>query len=269
MNETAKAGSFEPDDFTQGGFFDDKDATIVDAKIVMFDYQGKADPVCALMVAFKADDSESGDEPRAEYYRIGSPDKFTPSSDGKFYVPVGTTTSMNKKTKAALFLRSLKEQGFEMAKLGQGIDGMVDTRVHVNIVPMPEIEGSEKKDNKILVVTKILAAAPAAAGAKPKAAAKSGSTKGAAAPTTAVASPAAASSVDGAEDKAQEIIIGLIAEKGGKIAKGLIPPAMFSGIPANEAKLRNACIALAGNVGWLSAGDRPWQYNGGELSFGG
>jgi hypothetical protein len=256
-----KVGSFLPEEFTEGGYFDDKDCTIVKAEVVEFDYAGKSDggPICALAVTLREDGEDTDENDRTEYYKIGELSKFTPSADRKNYIPVGSTTSMNKGAKAALFLKALKENGFEMSRLAKGIDGLEAVHGHVNIVPMPPIKGVER-DLKILIFTKLTDAPGAAKG---KSARKTKAEKGEAAETK-VASPAAASAVDGAQDKAEEVIVGLITDKGGKVSKAAIPQAMFAAIKS-DAQLRNACIALSGKVDWLSSGDRPWSYDGGEL----
>lgn len=259
-----KAGSFLPEDFTEGGYFDDKDCGIVNAEVVEFDYAGKGDPICALAVTLREDGNDDDADDRVEYYKIGELSKFTPSADRKNYIPTGSSSSMNKGAKAALFLKALKEAGFEMSKLAKGIDGLIGVRGHVNLVPMPEMKGIDKKDLKILIFTKLNDAAPAAkAGGKAKA-----SSKKADAPVEQkVASPAAASSVEGAEERAVGVILELIAEKGGKVSKAAIPQAMFAAIKDN-APVRNAAIALTSKVDWLSSPDRPWSYEGGELSLG-
>lgn len=270
-----KAGSFNTDDHSEGGFFDDKDCTIVKAQIVEFDYQGKSDAVCALAVQLRPDGSDGDQDDRTEYYRIGDLSKFTPSADRQFYVPVGSATNMNKNSKASLFLKALKEAGFPLSKLANGIGGMDGLHVHVNIVPMPEMKGVDrtgKKELTILVVTKLLDA-PAEGGkaaGKPKAAgkAKAAASEQPAAAAASNSTAAAGSSVEGAEDRATEIILGLLAEKGGKINKANVPAAMFAQIPASEAKLRNAAIALSSNPAWMGAAERPWQYAGGEISLG-
>lgn len=266
MSDEQKQGSFDPENFTEGGYFDDKDCTIVKAEIVEFDYAGKADAICALAVTLREDGNDDDSDDRTEYYKIGELSKFTPSADRKHYVPVGSVVAMNKTGKAALFLKALKEKGFEMSKLAKGIDGLEGLHGHVNIIPMPEMKGIDKKDLKILIFTKLTEGPATTAVKGAKTAKKKADAKGDATETK-VASPAAAASVGGAEDKAQEVIIGLISAKGGKINKSAIPQAMFAEI--KDAPLRNACIALGGKVDWLSAEDRPWTYNGGELSFGG
>jgi hypothetical protein len=271
MTENAAVGSFEPDDHSQGGFFDDVDCVIVSAEVVEFDYKGQADPVCAIAVTYKRDEADADEEDRTEYYRIGNLTDFTPSADRKHYAPVGTKTAMNKSGKASLFLQALKKAGFPMGNLAAGIDAINGLHVHVNQVPMPEMKDAKKKDNTVLIVTKILdTAAPAAAAAPAKGAAKPAAAKAkpaAAAKAAPATTAVAAGTVDSAaEDKATEIIVGLIAAGNGKVNKAAIPPAMFSGI-TGDANLRNACIKLSSNVAWMQDANRPWKFEGGELSF--
>jgi len=261
-----KVGSFAPEQFTEGGYFDDKDCTIVKAEVVEFDYAGKSDAICALAITLREDGNDDAEDDRTEYYKIGELSKFTPSADRKFYVPVGSVGSMNKTGKGALFLKALKEKGFEMSKLAKGIDGLEGVHGHVNIVPMPEMKGIDKKDLKILIFTKLYDEAAPSAGKKGSTSGRAKKADKAEATETKVASPAAASSVEGAEETATGVIVGLISAKGGKVNKSAIPQIMFAEI--KDAPLRNACIALSGKTDWLSSSDRPWQYNGGELSFG-
>jgi len=154
---TQQAGSFDPQDHTAGGFLDDADVSIVKAEVVEFDYAGQQDAVCAVAVTFRPDTAESDEEERTEYYRIGPLSKFTPSADRTKYVPVGSATHMNRNSKASLFMAALKDKGFAMSKLNtEGLAALAGLHCHVNQVPMPEMKGIDKKDLKILIVTKIL-----------------------------------------------------------------------------------------------------------------
>ncbi len=274
-DDQVKAGSFDDADFTEGGYFDDKDATIVEARVVAFDYQGQRDPVCALGVTFKPDDAESDDDNRTEYYRIGDMSKFTPSPDGLRYIPVGSTGGMNKNAKAALFLRQLKDKGFPLSSLNgpKGISALDGLHVHVNIVPMPDIktkDGAEKKDLKILVVTRIYDTPAAGAAAPAKSTAKRPGKKSDAPAETKTANTAAPAAAPAADEEVEttlsNLILGLLAEKDGKINKQLIPGAVFKGV--SDVGLRGKCMALAANAAWLGSTDRPWQYEGGELTLG-
>ncbi len=263
-------GSFDPTDHTQGGFFDDVDCTIVAAEIVAFDYQGTREPVCALGVTYRKDGNDDPEDDRIEYYNIGPMDKFVPSQDKKFYLPVGAVMAMNKSCKASLYLQALREKGFPMASVAKGIDGLGGLHVHVNIVPMPKFkdEKGQEKEAKILLVTKLLdGAAPAAAKGGKKAAGSgaAGGTK----PAAGASKPAttAGASVDGAEDRATAVILGKLAENGGSMNKAQVPSALFAEIPSSEGALRNACIALSANPAWMGGEDRPWTVDGGEVKL--
>ena len=268
-SENQQAGSFDPGDHTAGGFLDDVDATIVSAEVVTFDFRGTIDPpVCAAAISFRPDDADEDAEPRTEYYKIGDLAKFTPSPDKKRYVPVGTATAMNNKSKCSLFMQALKAAGFKMSELNgpEGIKALEGLHVHVNIAPLPDFtdkDGKTKKDNKILVVTKILDTP--APGQK---AAKGGAKKTAAAPKTNAAAPQAAAPAADAdvEAAAVETILAVLGEKGGKANKTTLPGECFKRI--TDTATRNAVIKLVGNPAWLGDGERPWQLTGGELSLG-
>lgn len=276
MADNQKLGSWDDADFTEGGFFDDKDGTIVKAEVVMFDYQGKADPITALHVEIRPDDAETDDDNRSEYYKIGTPQQFVPTSDGKNYAPVGTVTAMNKNCKAALFVRALKDKGFPLSKLAAGVNALEGLHCHFNIVPMPDVktaDGTVKKDLKILVVTKIYdtPAAGAAKGASDKPKAKKPSESKAAAPATQTvntAAPANGAAVDPAAAEALTgVILAVLGEKGGKAPKTAIPGAVFAQV--TDGALRTKVMSLFANVAWMSEGAdaRGFVLEQGELKF--
>jgi hypothetical protein len=266
---TQAAGSFDPQDHTVGGFLDDADVSITKAEVVEFDYAGQQDAVCAVAINFRPDTAETDEDERTEYYRIGPLSKFTPSADRNKYVPVGSATHMNRNSKASLFMAALKDKGFPMAKLNtDGLAALVGLHCHVNQVPMPEMKGIDKKDLKILIVTKILdTPAPAAgAGGGKKRGPKAAAAPAAAAPATPVSTaPAAAAAVEGAEDEAVSTILTVLSEKGGKANKSLLPGEVFRRV--TDTKQRNAIIQLISNAAWIGGADRPWKMNGGELSI--
>lgn len=258
-------GSWNPEDFTEGGFFDDKDCTIVEAGVVEFDYQGKQDPVCALMVSFRADEADEDEKDRTEYYKIGALSDFTPNAKKTQYVPTGTKRAMNKGGKAALFIRALKDKGFQLSKLGgpDGVKALEGLHVHVNNVPMPKFkskDGTESKDSSVLVITRIYDE-PAAGGGKKQ---SGGASKKAA------SKPAADSGAgsDEVSSRAEEVVVEVIAEKGGTVAKAQLTAAAFQKIPSSEGKVRNAVVGLISKEDWLGDEARPWTYAGGELTLG-
>lgn len=292
-------GSFNPKDHSEGGFFDNRIGTIVDAKVVIFDYKGKSPAVCALHVEIQPDDAESAEDHRQEYYKIGTPEQATPSSDGQFFVPVEAGWAMNKGVKCSLFMAMLEKNGFDFSKLAKGVKGIIGIRAMWNVVKMPPVKQQDgtMKDASILVPTKFLE--PLAGGPKPGTAAKPAAAKPAAAkpaaakpaaakPAAAKPAPAPAAAEAPAEEapveeateetpaeeggfdpeaRLTEIIMELISEKGGKAAKTLIPPKVFKGVPDQHERAK--VMALLKGDTWLGAGVevRGWALNGGELSF--
>jgi len=275
MSEQQAVGSFLPADFSEGGFFDDVKATIVKAEVVAFDYQGQRadDPSCAIAVTYHPDDAADDEDDRTEYYGIGKLSKFTPTSDGKFYVPTGPSSHMNKGSKGALYLRALQEKGFDMNTLSTGINALEGLHVHLNQVPMPEMKprpGEEKREKKAMVLLVSAILEPLApAGKKAAPAAKK---KAAAAAPAAGAAAAAPVTTVGGEDVDEEtagtlqgIILNLLeAKKGGPFAKTLVPGVLFKEV--TDTGLRNRCMKAMANVAWLSGEDQPWTYDGGNLS---
>lgn len=258
--------SFDPTDFTAGGFLDDVDVTVVDAEVVEYDFEGKAAEVsCCLAVTFKADDA---DEPsRPQYYKIGPLTKYAPNSSKTGYVSVsGAGGAMNKNAKAAHFMAALKNVGFDFAAFKTaGVRGLIGTRLHLTTVTLPAFtlrDGTVKSDDKVTVPTKLLEAA--ATGKK----AATGGKRAAGAGKKADAAPAEAAESGGgsaADEAAVEAILGKLAEAG-TLAKSSLPSLMFQSI--KDAASRNAAVKLVTQDAWLGSEDRPWSYDKGELSLG-
>lgn len=254
--------SFDPDDHTAGGYLDDRDCTVIQSRIVEYDFEGKTEdgkPQCCWMVQFRPDEGDAdGEDDRTEYYRLGSLEKFTPNAEGTQAVAVKSGARLNTKSKASLFSRSLKAAGLTIAADVTVLDGV---RVHVNLLALPEFKGRDGKmvkDATYTAVTGILDdEAPAAASggkkAKPKAKAKA-KAKAAAEPDSDV------------EDQASAAILELLSTKGGTVNKPAIPTYLFKAI--KDGKTRNTAIALAAKDEWLGDEDRPWAYDDGVLSIG-
>jgi hypothetical protein len=252
--------SFNPEDHTSGGYLDDKDVTIVESRVVEFDFNGKADPTCCWMVQFRPDGgADDGEDDRTEYYSIGPLTKFTPNSDNTRAVAVIPGAKMNNKSKASMFARSLTEAGVALSADVSILDGK---RVHVNVLPLPAFtdkDGNKVDGKTVTAVTALLDGdAPAA---KPKAKVK-GKAK-----AKAKAAPAAEDGGSSDTDEAAEgVVMGVLAEGGGTATKAGLPNAAFKAI--KDTKVRNPVIKLVASDDWLGAEERPWSYDGGELTLG-
>src|SRR5688572_86579 len=91
---------FDPEGFGAGGFLDDVDCTIIEARVV----NGADTPMTEagdrtfLKVTFDPDNEDQ--ESRDEYYGLGPIEKFTPSKDNKRVV-YEAGTKINKNSKSA------------------------------------------------------------------------------------------------------------------------------------------------------------------------
>jgi hypothetical protein len=204
-------------DFSKGGFIDDVDATWLNTKFAMYDYQGKADPAPAFIADVMVDGDE---EPHQQAWSCGAAKDWEPSPDGKFLVPARDGVErIRQNTKFAILMKSLIDAGFPKDALGSGDAGVFEgIRVHMIQIPAPEYRGLDKpkktgKDGKeyaatIPVVSAVLEVA-ATSGKKGK--------KGS---TTAAGGADEGSSV---EEAAVAILTGMLMEAGGSLKKTQIP----------------------------------------------
>lgn len=264
----SNAINLNPETFIEGsGLLDDCDATVKSARFEMFDYNGKAaEPAPCLKLVLDV----AGDETE-QYYSMGSAQDWIPGEDGKQLLKVGAANSIRLTSNGGIFLGALVGVGFPADKLGDEISVLDGLQAHFIQTPLPERKGLKKNKEQvareekygpptILVVSDIIAlpwekAKPAGGKAKPAA-------KAAAA---AKAKPAAkaAPEAGGIEEKATEIVMGILAEGEGLTKKELTPK-IFK-VMADDVD-RNKVIQLTFKDEFLSSG--PWSYEDGVLSLG-
>lgn len=273
---------FDPEAFGAGGFLDDVDCVITEARVV----SGHDTPMrdtdavsrCFMKIVYQPD--AEGSDSREEYYAMGPLEKFVPSKDGTrvVYEP---GTKINKNSKTAMFFGGLINAGFPKAQLPA--DGNVTflehLHCHVNAVPMPEMRSTTSKftppvgaDGKpkqatVVIITKILEtlvgtkaqaqAATSVTSARKSKAVAAGKPNGAAEGEP-VPTPA---NVGDAEGATIEAILGLLLDKS-PVPKKLLPTEMMTRI--TDAKLRTASFKLIGNPEWLGSDDRPWAFDPGK-----
>lgn len=265
--------SFNPDDATAGGNLNDIDATIVEARVVSFDYKGKADePLCCLALTYLPDDAEDRDDVIVDYIKLGKMTECTPAPDNKRAVPL-SKSSFHTKSKIMAYFRAAVAAGVPKNQLAQDVSVLDGLRVHLTTIEIAG-EGTDKsgnkiKDSKLTFISKLLNSKapvkPAGTGekkaSKPVTVTVTGKTE-----TAAVAPAASTTPVVGAEDEAVSQVLSILADKNGKVAKSALPGEMFRRI--KDTATRNVVIKLVGNAEWLGSGDRPWKFEGGELSIG-
>lgn len=248
---------FDPANYSAGGFLDNVDAVITDAKVDTWEH---AEGECFLHVAYTPEGE--GEEPHTQYYRIGTLANFTPSSDKSEAIPA-PDAKINNKSGAALFFRALIAAGYPKAEMSRNVRTLIGLRVHLNALEQEEIKQDgkdfkgKKKDGprKVVLPTKIHGRVAAGQGASTSAPRPNGSMG---APTP------AAVAVDGnAEAAAVQAILDEIAANSGVALKRNLPTAMFRRISGNEnTALRNAATKLCATDSWLAQG--PWQFDAGK-----
>lgn len=272
--EQTSAVSFNPDDASAGGFLNDIDATIVKAEVVSYDYNGKTqdgEPVCCLAITYRPFDAESDEDQSIDYIKLGKMTEIVPSKDNKSAVPI-TKTKFHVKSKIMAFWRAAVEAGFPKNKVGTDVSVLDGLHVHLISLVVPGNEKDGIKDSKLTVFAKILDKGPSGTavkgGAKPgaakstKAAAGGGTTSPAPA-AAAAAAPAAAVDAD-VETEAITTLLTILEGKGGKVAKSSLPGEVFRRI--KDTAIRNAVLKIVNSNEWLGAEDRPWSFEGGELT---
>lgn len=275
MAEAARV-SFLPSDAVVGGSLSDVDARVHKARFASWDYRGKSDAVCALLVTYLPDGYELEDEDAipehyTQAYSCGPLDKYTPSDDGTYVIAAGSAKGFNKQSNVIMFLTALVNKGFPEAELGKNdisvLDGM---RVHLVQVSQPKREGLKSdggdKDKNIVLIDKILEMP----GEKPAAAAAAPAKKAAAKPKAAAAAsagPAVSAAAPEIVEAAQGAIMQIVSENGGKATKAEIAGKIFKTLAGEtDTARKNAIIQAAYKDDTLKSG--PWQFDGTTVTLG-
>jgi hypothetical protein len=243
--------SLNPETFVDvTGLIDDVDVVVESAAFVMFDYGGKAPITPCLKAVLKPEAGDAVDQ----FWSVGSPTEWQPTPDGKGIIAMGKATGLNRSSNCGLFLTSLINCGFPADKLATDISVLAGLQGHVNRMAVEKKrnvkEGQAKKDDTVLVMTKINKLPWEAAGA----------------PAAAAASPGGAPAATPGNDALKNEVTGfLLAQLGaGPVAKQALPALIFKGFEAHPS--RNQIMTMVYDDAFLGAG--PWKYENGQLSLG-
>lgn len=291
MTEATGSGvSLKPSDAQAGGggLFDDLDVLLKSLRFRTWDYQGKIQtPVLGLEVVFERLDGEEAGTTFEQVYSAGDLKFLVPSPDGSEAVPVTKErTGLTEGTNALQFLLSIVNSGFPEHLIGQKVTAFAGVKAHVNRVPQQKRPGIAKaagqsgKDD-ILVVTNILNKAeiqagtyqtPGATAAKAPAAGKKAAAPKTATPAAAAPVPAAQAAAPGDQDavigRAVDIVMQILTDKGGSIAKASVAGEAFKILNATKDPLRNQVSQLVYKDEFLSGGHGPWSFDGTTISLG-
>lgn len=268
--------SLKPSDATAGAaLIESGDVVLESVRTGWWDYNGKIQtPQPALIVAIDA--GEQGKF--TQCYSAGKAEYFVPSDDQRRFIPVKPELAgINQNTNAMMFLVSLVNAGFPEDKIGDDVSVFDGIKCHMHTVPQPKRAGLTGSDGKtVLVVDKIHQLPWDAPATAPKAKAATKATAPKPPMATQVQAPqavnqqaAAVAAIDQTTPlfaQAQEGLLGIIASKGGSVAKKDIAGLAFS-VFAKDPN-RNALVQMMYKDDFLAAEGQPWSFDGTTVSLG-
>lgn len=269
--------SLNPEDFTSGGLLDDVDVTFSSVRFCEWDYNGNIDhPVLALLVVMDYQDADGKAAQTDQYYSAGETSRFVPSEDGSHAVAVAGAKGLAGGTNAAILIKSVIDQGFPVDKFGDGdVSSMEGLVAHINRIAQPKRGGqitgktSSGYEATVAVVTKIhkmpweSTGTGKGAPARPTSATQrlGASTARPAARPAPASIPSEAPAGDVGEEAAG-VLIEILSEKQGTVAKRMLPPASFKKLAGNDN--RSAILQCFGDDNWLmkNGENYGWSFDG-------
>lgn len=259
-DQVRKGASLNPADAVAGGLLDDVDVTWKNVKYEMYDYEGKADAAPCLAADMVTGAESKPEDIVRQRWSCGSSDNWEPSPDGMYLVPIGSETELRKASNVIVLMGSMVQAGFPASALSDGAANVFEgLQAHMRRMEGPKrgnlpqqqarrvVGGKEyERDNKILLVEKIIALP----GKQEEAAPKKGKGKAAAKDEAKTAEPKAADQT-GIDAKAKDLLTRIILEGDGKAAKKDIPSLGFK-ILGNDPD-RNKILAVLFKDEWIAA----------------
>lgn len=269
--------SLKPSEASTGGaVIDDVDVLIASCRFRLWDYNGKIPaPILGLAVGYVDDEGNAAEQ----VYSAGETKHFVPNEDGTEAVQVGTIPTLNDNTNAMAFLVSLVNAGFPEDKIGDKVNVFEGTRVHVKQAPQPKrpgLKNAPEGTKTVLLVSKIhylpwdapkeavAAAKGAPKQAKPAAPAGKAAVTAHAPAAAAAAQAAVGGNGEALEAKGIEIMLGILAAKGGTITKAQIAQEAFKALQADPDRAK--LVQMVYKDDFLKAG--PWTFDGTTVSMG-
>ena len=275
--KTLRVASMNPDNFVSGGLMDDFDGVITKARFAPWDYDGKIDHhVLAVAVSITPD--EDAGAPFVQHYSAGDLNLFVPTMDGEtpvdldngsgeelegiYAMPIGKAENLRNSTNWAHFMEALVAAGFDTSRIAPSLEFLEGLNCHFNRVPQKkrsgiqvtttQADGTAKRANDVLVITKINGTVEVEAPAKT---ATKATTK--AAPVAAAADPI--------EETLTSVIVEALSENDGTLAKSKIVGIVLKKITGAD---RARAIKLANDAKWLAASDSfTFDADSGTLSL--
>jgi hypothetical protein len=263
--------SIRPSDATEGmNLIDDADVEITGAKVVIFDFGGKAARVC-VAVEMKTEDGTEA----TEFLSAGDTKFFRPSANGRRIVPIGERGTIVNSTKYMHFMTSLVNLGWPEERMSQDVDVIVGTRCHVKRKASPKSwsginRGEGEREATTFEATAIHAypwdKGKGKTAAKP-AAGKSTAQQAARPNGKGAAGAASSAGGDDALDEELGIVVQkVLAEAGGSVSKKKLVPAVFQVDGIDPAK-KKLMVKRVFEDDFLIAGmsEGKWSWDGETL----
>ena len=259
MAEKQTGVSLRLTDFVAGGgFLDDADVEVVEAKFELSDYGGRVSETnLAVVISYKDEEGEVHEQ----IYSAGDKKHFLPSEDdgGRSVIAVGTKTQLNNTTNFYDFSKNLVNAGFPESEMGENLDFLIGVKGHVVRVPQRKRtglvlqtseSGEATSDNRtLLVFDQITGGFPGESKPKPKSKSKK---------------VVAASSADnGVDEKATSLVVQILSENDGETPKAALLQGILKLTVKDNDKVQ--ILKRVASVEFLEAG--PWEFEDGVLSL--
>lgn len=253
--------SFDPEEATASGLFDEGDFTIREPRIDFFAYSNSNDKGVGLLCKLEGPD---GSILENQFWSAGSEDRVVPSKDNRRIIFVGTANALSPKSNFVKLMKSLKEAGapadIYKANDVQVLDGV---RTRLVRVPNPDAQKNAKGEQpKQVVATKFY-------GVDKGKGVKGG---GGTAKASGSSAPAQTEAAGGGEldDQIVGFIVAAAQKEGGTIARKKVSAPVFQ--LAQQAKLpqaeKLAASKRAFDTGFLTANSgRPVEAGGEVVAF--
>lgn len=240
--------SLNPDDYGEGGGgLDDMDGKIIEARAVIFDYDGKFDPSPGALLKVDV----GADEPLTQFWSIGSSNDWEPNADGTGFKPIGKRTTIVKTANLGMLITSAINAGFPKDKVKNDLTVFEGLECHFDKVAV-ERKGLGNKETSTIIITKIHKL-PGGKGSTAKKGASKGSTK------------ASAEVSEEVKVKAIACVMRIIEAQGEKYPDG-VPKSKLGPLAFQDEELKGDAdkgkiSTLVYKESFLSGEDVPWTYD--------
>jgi hypothetical protein len=249
--------TFRPSAATGGGFLDDSDVEIVDAKLVDGPiYRGDERKFLHLSLTLDSDDLK---EPSDQTYTLGGKARENFGIDDGQLITLNDHATLNQQANFIKLMDSLVDNGFPEDLLDQADpSAFIGLKGHVNQIPQPKIRDEDKPKTLLLFTSVDLDSISGAAPAK----GKKKKTRGKASAKPAAAAEEEEFSPKQVTSKAMELVLEAINANGDKpLARKKLATTIFKmcSEDVDAQPMRTDIVQMISNTEFLE--DGPWEFD--------